>query len=212
MNSQDIADRTTPPEEILHPGSRTLFRHWETIRGEMSAPPRDWLDLRKITAMVPFVFIIEQDSRKGFVWRLAGTRLTQLWRRSLTGTRVIELGEEGDRKIFTRLLNGVVEAHQPFIMRFRLLSALNHTIAAEMLGLPLRARNGAGIHVLGCVMPFRDSDTLGYDRLTGFEISSARVIWTEPVPPRPLPLFLEPQPAHAQAPRTFRLINGGRAN
>jgi hypothetical protein len=208
MNSQDIADRTTTPEEILHPGSRSLFRHWEAIRGEMSAPPRDWLDLRKISAMVPFVFIIEQDQRKGFVWRLAGTRLTQLWRRSLTGTRVIELGDEADRKTFSRLLDGVVSAHQPFVMRFRLLSALNHTIAAEMLGLPLRARNGIATHILGSVMPFRDSDTLGYERLVGFEISSARVIWTEPVPTRPRPLFAEP----VEAARSFRLINGGRGN
>jgi hypothetical protein len=207
MNSHDIADRTTTPEEILHPGSRTLFRHWEAIRGEMSAPPREWLDLRKISAMAPFVFIIEPDPRKGFVWRLAGTRLTQLWRRSLTGTRVIELGDETDRKVFTRLMNGVVEGHQPFVMRFRLLSALNHTIAAEMLGLPMRARNGAGIHILGSIMPFRESDMLGYERLIGFEISSARVIWTEPVPSRPQPAA---EPVFVQ--RNFRLINGGRAN
>ncbi|MGE3830092.1 MAG: PAS domain-containing protein [Parvibaculaceae bacterium] len=211
MNIQDIADRATTPEEILHPGSRMLFRHWETIRGEMSAPPRDWLDLRKISAMVPFVFIMEKDRRNGFVWRLAGTRLTQLWRRSLTGKRVVELGDESDRKAFTKLLDGVVEAHQPFVMRFRLLSALNHVIAAEMLGLPLRARGG-GIHVLGCVMPFRDSDTLGYDRLTGFEIASARVIWTEPVPIRQQPLSAEPLFVQAQAARSFRLINGGKAN
>lgn len=208
MNVQDITDRTTTPEEILHPGSRMLFRHWESIRGELSALPRDLLDLRKITAMVPFVFIIEKDRRKGFVWRLAGTRLTQLWRRSLTGTQAIELGDEADRNTFSRLLDGVIETHQPFVMRFRLLSTLNHVIAAEMLGLPLRARNGA-IHVLGCVMPFRDSDTLGSDRLTGFEIASARFIWTEPVPRRPV--SAEPVFSHAQASRNFRLINGGRA-
>jgi hypothetical protein len=207
MNDQDIADRTRTPEEILHAGSRALFRHWEAIRGEMSAPPRDWLDLRKIAALMPFVFIIEQDQRKGFVWRLAGTRLVQLWRRNLTGARVVELGEEADRKAFTRLLEGVVRTHQPFVMRFRLIFALNHIVAAEMLGLPLRARDGSGIHVLGSVIPFRDTEFLGYDRVTGFEISSARIIWTEPVPASP-PLAASEHPLRA----SLRLINGGRAN
>jgi hypothetical protein len=207
MNDQDIADRTTTPEEILHAGSRALFRHWEAIRGEMSAPPREWLDLRKIPALMPSMFIIEHDYHKGFVWRLAGTRLTQLWRRDLTGARVIELGVEADRKAFSRLLEGVVRTHQPFVMRFRLVSALNHVVAAEMLGLPLRTRDGSGVHILGSVMAFREIDTLCYERVTGFEISSARIIWIEPVPGRP-PFAADEHPLRA----SLRLINGGRVN
>ena len=92
-------------------------------------------------------------------------------------------------------------------MRFRLISALNHIVAAEMLGLPLRARDGSDIHILGSVIPFRDTELLGYDRVIGFEISSARIIWTEPVPDRP-PFAPSEHPLRA----SLRLINGGRAN
>ena len=39
------------PEEILHPGSRALFRYWETIRMEDSAPNRRRLDLNRLAPL-----------------------------------------------------------------------------------------------------------------------------------------------------------------
>jgi hypothetical protein len=43
------------------------------------------------------------------------------------------------------------------------------------------ARAG-GVHVFGAVMPFREAASLGYDRISGVEIATARTIWTEPIP------------------------------
>src|SRR4051812_19077701 len=89
MFSRDAVSMVDAPEEVLHPGTRTLFRYWESIRGEDSAPRRRQLDLDRIRALVPSLFIFERSPVKGYLWRLAGTKLCQLWRRELTGMPVL---------------------------------------------------------------------------------------------------------------------------
>jgi hypothetical protein len=172
----------------------------------MSAPPRDWLDLKKIRSLVPFLFMIERTPVKDYVWRLAGTRACELWGMELTGKPVLTHGERFERETVARLLDGVIDAHQPFVLRFRLKSALDMSVAAESVGMPLRSRNGQMTYVFGVIMPFRTVSRPRHDHVTGFELSAARTIWTEPVPGagnKP------PAPSSSQA---FQVINGGRSD
>jgi len=204
MTTTDTIQATATPEEMLHPGSRALFRYWEAIRGEMSAPPRDWLDLKKIRSLVPFLFMIERKPGKSYVWRLAGTRVCELWGAELTGKPAFAQGERFERETVARLLDGVIDTHQPFVLRFRLNSSLGLNVAAEFVGLPLRARNGAATYVFGVVMPFREVSRPRHDQVTGFELSAARTIWTEPVPGAGSTFAKNSQQA-------FQIINGGRS-
>jgi hypothetical protein len=208
MQTTDTIATTATPEEMLHPGSRALFRYWEAIRGEMSAPPRDWLDLKKIRGLVPFLFMIERKPGKGYVWRLAGTRVCELWGIELTGKSALVQGERFERETIVRLFDGVVDTHQPFVLRFRLNSSLGISVAAELVGLPLRARNSGATYVFGVVMPFREISRPRHDQVTSFELSAARTIWTEPVPGGETA-----QPVTSggkNSPQAFQIINGGR--
>ena len=205
LSTDTIIETTATTEEILHPGSRALFRYWEAIRGEMSAPPRDWLDLKKIRPLVPFMFIIERKPGGDYVWRLAGTRVCDLWGMELTGKQAFTEGERFERETVSRLFDGVVDRHQPFVLRFRLNSLLGMSVAAEFVGLPLRARHGGSTYVLGVIMPFREVSRSGRDRAIRFELSAARTIWTEPVP------GAVERPAR-NSPQGFQIINGGLAD
>ena len=128
MQTSDTTKATATPEEILHPGSRALFRYWEGVRGEMSAPPRDWLDLQKIRMLVPYLFMIERKPGQGYSWRLAGTRVCELWGKELTGGPAFTQGDRFERDSISRLLDGVVDAHQPFVLRFRAVSYTHLTL------------------------------------------------------------------------------------
>lgn len=205
MLSTDTIETAATTEEILHPGSRALFRYWEAIRGEMSAPPRDGLDLKKIRSLVPFLFIIERKPGRNYTWRLAGTRVCEFWGMELTGKPAFLQGERFERETVSRLLDGVIDRHQPFVLRFRLNSARSMSAAAELVGLPLRARHGEATYVLGTIMPFRQVTRARHDRITTFELSAARTIWTEPVPGRGA------APAKT-SPQAFQVVNGGRAD
>jgi hypothetical protein len=196
------------PEAILHPGSRALLCYWEAIRGEASAPLRRQLDLDKIRPLVPSLFILERHPSKGYVWRLAGTRLCQLWRRELTGMTAFSGLSVREKHVATRLCNGAVRWHQPFVLRLRLLTSLGHDIGAEMIGLPLRSLSGSSTHILGATMTFRDIEALEYDRIAAIELSAARTIWSEPLPAEASERLIR---AEAQ-PAGLRIIAGGRAD
>ena len=210
MQMTDTIKAAATPEEILHPGSRALFRYWEALRGEMSAPPRDWLDLRKIRSLVPFLFMIERKPGRDYVWRLAGTKVCRLWSMELTGKPAFVHGDRLERETVNRLLDSVVDTHQPFVLRFRLNSLSGLNIAAEFVGLPLRARHGEATYVFGVIMPFREIRWPRHDLVTTFKLSAARTIWTEPVPgaaKRPPPKAPSANSQHA-----FQIINGGRGS
>jgi hypothetical protein len=210
MQVTDTIKATATPEKILHPGSRALFRYWEAVRGEMSAPPRDWLDLQKIRTLVPNLFMIERRQGRGYVWRLAGTRVCELWGVELTGKPALTQGDRFERETVNRLLDGVIDTHQPIVLRFRLNSSSGLSIAAEFVGLPLRARHGEATYVFGVIMPFREVSWPRHDQVTTFELSAARTIWTEPVPGARE--FLLSRSPSGNSQHAFHIINGGRAS
>ena len=165
---------------ILHPHSRSLFRLWEAMRGEASAPRKDELDLKQIGALVPDLFILER-AQEFYRWRLAGTRVCELFRRDPVGEQIFGSWVGFERETVCRLLDGVTEALQPAIMRIRLHTSQGQAIGAEIIALPLLPATGC-IQVLGGLFPFCDVHSCRYDAITGEELASARVIWTQPIP------------------------------
>jgi hypothetical protein len=201
MQTTDTIQATAAPEEMLHPGNRTLFRYWEAIRGDISAPKRDWLDLRQIRSLIPFLYMIERKPEADYVWRLAGTQVCGLWGMEVTGKPALALRERFEHETVTRLLDAVVDGHQPFVMRFRMHSGSGASVAAEFTGLPLQARNG-DTHVFGAAMPFREARRLHHDHVIGFELCTARTLCAEPIRQAvDTPLKTSRQP--------FQIINGG---
>ena len=189
--------------QILHPSSRALFRFWEAMRAERAAPHRAQLDLRRIGGLVPDLFILEPDGpRRSFRWRLAGTKICELFRCELTGKDFFAGWDAFERETMRRLLDGVVVKLQPAVFRLRLHTSPDQVVGAEMLALPLRPRNGAGIQVFGGCFPFRDISGLRHDVVIAREMAGARVIWTEPLPGDRLA-------SDGAGLRAFKLIRGG---
>jgi hypothetical protein len=179
----ETIEATEPNTEILHPGSRKLFRYWEGIRGECAAPSRDSIDLKALKDLVPWLFVLERNwTRKIFSWRLAGTGVCQLWRAELTGTDVMKGWDRFELDTAFRLLDGVTTNLQPCAFRLRLITSLGHHLPVEMIALPIRARGNIATHIFGAITPFLDLSALGYDSIVAIHLLSARVIWTEPVP------------------------------
>jgi hypothetical protein len=196
-----------PDTEILHPGSRKLFRYWEGIRGERAAPGHELIDLKAIKDIVPWLFVLDWDqTRKSFRWRLAGTGVCQLWRTELTGSDIAKGWDRFDHQTVTRLLEGVTTGLQPCAFRLRLVTSMSHHLPVEMIALPIRARGDAATHILGAVMPFRDLSSHCYDSISAIQLLSARVIWTEPVPGD----SLVDEKTRKRGFSPFQVITGGR--
>jgi len=210
--TSETTGTTSIPDEILHPGSRGLFRYWEALRGEASAPVRQQIDLKQIRHIVPWLALMERapDSQV-YTWRLAGTGVCTIWGREITGREVFDRWGAFERESIARALDAVVGQHQPSVARLKGRNRAGETIGFELLALPVIAADGATTQVFASVVPFRQPEWLGLMELTEFELCSLRSIWTEPVPGRAVAgatrqLAASPRLRNAM----FRVIPGGR--
>lgn len=202
--------KSSAPAEILHPGSRSLFRYWETIRGERSAALRSDLDLREISQLLPWLFISEPDALTGeHRLRLAGTGICRMWQENLTDKHLFSTWNRFEHRTVAELLRGTVENCQPFAMRVRAKTAHGSELGLEIMGLPVRAQNSEKIQVLGIIVPFRQPEWIGRDRLTSFELSSVRVIWTDRLPSETQPEGIRLRHSRPAEP-VLEVIKGGR--
>lgn len=208
MLVNDNKDLSQAYSQILHPGTRTLFRFWEKIRAENAAPNRDDLDLRQISSIVPNLLMLERDLlHQTYKWRLAGSQTCRLFCQPLTGTDALKGWDSFERDTLKQLFDTVVTSLQPCLIRFRLTTDRDQVIGSELLGLPIHARNGTRFHIFGGVFPFLDISNLGFDGIKHMEISGARSIWTEYLPGDKLVAGLGSLDTW---PRGLRLIKGGR--
>ncbi|MDP9136879.1 MAG: PAS domain-containing protein [Pseudomonadota bacterium] len=174
---------SSAPAEILHPASRTLFRHWESVRGERGAALREHINLGEVRHLLPWMYISEPDAVSGeHRLRLAGTGICRMWQDNLTGKFLFSTWNKFERRTIGELLRGTTENCQPFAMRVRAKTATGSLTSLEILGLPVQARDSDPHQVMGIIVPFHQPAWLGRDRLISFELSSVRVVWTDQVP------------------------------
>jgi hypothetical protein len=206
MLVNDVHELSQAESHILHPGTRALYRHWEAIRAENAAPSRTDLNLKRISDLLPNLVMIErEDLEQSYKWRLAGTQTCQLYKDELTGKDALAGWAGFERDTIVKLFEGVVTNLQPCLIRIRLTTTENQVIAAEMIGLPIRAQTGSKIHIFGGIFTFRELAAYNYCGIANLELSGARTIWTEPLPGDALAASLIGNGSKSG----FKIINGG---
>ena len=195
---------------MLHPGSRQLFRYWETIRAERAFPNREDIDFSALKAVLPDLVVVERDHlRKSFRFRLAGSRVCSLFCSNLTSKDVFSGWDSFETEVLRRHIELAISQYQPAVIRMRLTTDRQQQLAAEMVVLPVQVKDSERLQLIGGVFAFRAVNTLGYERIVSRELASARMIWTEH---HGLTAARHPSPADTPArtlPRQFRLIEGG---
>ncbi len=139
MQDQTIHD--VGDSQILHPGSRQLFRQWEMLRAERPCPAREDFDFRSIKTVLADMLVIDRDYlRNSFRFRLAGTRVCDLFKQNLTGTNVLAGWDNFESDVLSRHMMTVLNQLQPAVIRMRVTTDRGQAVAAEMLLLPVRMR------------------------------------------------------------------------
>ncbi len=182
MNPNDKPEIALAGAQLLHPGNRMLFRHWETIRAERACPTRDDIELRAISKLMPFLAIVEMDKEAEIpIYKLAGTAVCDLFQRPLTGEQVVAAMERFERRLVTETLILALEKLQPCLIRLRFLSQQGQVSTAEFLALPVFNANLNATQLLCGVFSFSEQSNGRESTWASIELIATRMIWTEHV-------------------------------
>jgi hypothetical protein len=166
--------------QMLHAGSRKLFRYWEALRAERPCPNRSDIDLRQIVEIIPNMVILNWNvGDKTWLYRLAGTEVCNLMDRNLTGEDALGGWDSFERDIVLKSLTIANERKQPCLVRMRFDYIGAPKLALEMVLLPVFDQKSQQVQLFGSVFPLLNGRQFLPAKLVRRELVSARMIWTE---------------------------------
>jgi hypothetical protein len=201
--------------------SQTLFAYWNEVRGPRLAPRRFEIEPSRITAILPETFILEQQGRLSYIFRLAGTRVCEQFGREFRGLNMLEFWNTDDREIVVRVFESATRDGAVGVINFRAATASGKDAAFELVLLPL-VHNGAEItRLLGAMTTSDLSNWLGHEPLEKLHVTGFNLIWPDGRPHAVLSRSEHQSPFAAchgysrtvrSEHRSFRVYDGGLAN
>lgn len=163
---------------MKHTSSRLLFSYWDGLRGERAAPERKDIEPGRIRQVLADTFILSLGPDGSATFRLAGTRVSALFGRSLKETQFSALWPGERRTEPDKLIDVVANETTGIIAGLTGTTELGSTLGLEMLLLPLRHEGATNARLLGALSPITIPSWMGLMPLTDLELRSTRVIRT----------------------------------
>jgi hypothetical protein len=205
---------------LKHKTSETLFAYWNSVRGNRATPRRFEIEPGKIASILPSTFILERLDAETFRFRLAGTRVCEMFGAELRGTNFLGGWAAADRQSLVRHLGALVKQGAIATIHMEAAPVARPSTPFEVLLLPLRHTGEAIDRVLGALAPLDPPHWLGELPLTSKRIIAHELSW----PPGTPILAEEQQAAPGDVPvllprkhtrivrsdrRQFRVFEGG---
>jgi len=194
-----------------------LYAYWNGLRAGRLAPSRLEIDPSRIGAILPEIFLIERLNATTYSYRLAGTRLCEIFGRELRGTNLLDGWTAADRALLARDLTLTCEqgAGTHFVMEGSAGNA--RRVQLETLLLPLMHGGNAVERVIGATSPIASPHWLGHDKLVDKRLVSHEPVWPDGRPRSTAAGGAHAAPAPSPSPATlkgerrgFRVLDGGR--
>ncbi len=179
MQADDRNEIDKAGTQILHPGSRALFRYWEGLRAERACPERHEIQLTLLSSLLPNLVILEDQLTGTWNFRLAGTAVCDLLQQSLTGKDALGGFDTFERDVVSKTFDVAKNRLQPCLVRMRLISTAHVINAAEMVGLPVKDSSTGKVQLFGGLFTFSEHEASQRTMLLRRELVSSRLIWTE---------------------------------
>ena len=146
-----------------------LYAYWNRLRGARSAPERNDVDPGAIRGVLADTFVLDFDARRGFPFRIAGSRANALFLKELRGLSFLDLWRDADREELDSILHCVADEAQAFLIGAEAGPPGLDAVDVEIILLPLRHHGLTHSRVLGglrrpCRACVDGSDGGGTDR------------------------------------------------
>jgi hypothetical protein len=193
--SWSMRENKTGPS-MKHASSRQVFDYWNERRGDRIAPERGDIEPGPIRRALGDTFILGQDERRAFRFRLAGTRTCALFCRELKGADFTQLWAKAEQETMRAHIAAVAEETAGFIAGATARNADGAAAELEMLLLPLVQRDRSQTRLLGVLAPLIPPYWLGVTPIEGLTCGTIR--------------NLGPESGHIAAPRLVPGTENGR--
>ncbi|HEX5998669.1 MAG TPA: PAS domain-containing protein [Hyphomicrobiaceae bacterium] len=191
-----------------------LYTYWNGLRAGRIAPQRLEIDPSRIGAILPEIFLLERMDPATYCYRLAGTRLCEIFGSELRGTNLLDGWTAPDRATLAADLALTCERGAALHLVLEASADTTRRVQLEVILLPLSHADNAIGRVIGAMSAIASPHWLGHDHLRDRRLVSHESIWPDGRPNRVISGagLLEPplNTASAGARRNFRVLDGGR--
>jgi hypothetical protein len=190
-----------------------IFDYWNKIRGAEIAPLRRQIEPNQVRHILANLFMLELSNSGRITFRLAGTRICDLFGRDLGGSSLAELWAHGHEDI-ERTAMGVMEHAIPTLLNVTGYSTAGHRTGFEIILLPLRSNEGHCDKVLGCIAPATAASWLEIVPLQFLALDRSRLVYDQLA--RPIERAHNPKdqslPASTRAPSIADILHQAISN
>ena len=208
----------------MRPTTRTLFDYWNEVRVGRLAPDRLEIEPSRIAQILSETFMLQRAESDSYRYRLAGTRLCELFGAELRGRDFLDFWRKEDFAAITRSLSAVCEAGAVGVLTLENGDGPRRRLELEAVLLPLLDGRNSLSRVLGAMTPVLPHGfphpPLGRCRLLRHEL-----VWPDGRSDRPphapaspaekaargAPFPPRPGSTRELAVRRFRVLDGGRS-
>jgi len=197
---------------------QTLYSYWNEVRAGRIAPQRLEIEPSRISAILSQTFLLEVVNSSTYPYRLAGTRLCEIFGAELRGKNFLDGWSEQDRRGLESRLATIGEQGAVAHVILEGIVDTRHRVELEVNLLPL-LHGGKITRIIGAVSVTSAPHWLGSEPLRNLRVKQHRLSWPNG---RPHAGVLRPgdqaplSPPDARAVRDdrrrFRVVEGGRAS
>jgi hypothetical protein len=126
-----------------------LYAYWNRLRGARSAPERNDVDPGAIRGVLADTFVLDFDQKRGFPFRIAGSRANAIFLKELRGLSFLELWRDADQAELDSVLHCVADEAQAFLIGAEARPPGLGAIDIEVILLPLRHHGLTHSRLLG---------------------------------------------------------------
>ncbi|WP_199287271.1 PAS domain-containing protein [Rhizobium chutanense] len=153
-----------------------IFDYWNRIRGAADAPLKSQVEPSAVPHLLQSLFILETREAGNIGFRLAGTRICDLFGRDLRGERFSSLWANGQDADIERTAMGVMDHAMPALFNATGYSTVGHQASFEIIMMPLRSPHGACDRLLGAIAPTASASWLEIVPLEFLALDRSRLL------------------------------------
>jgi hypothetical protein len=200
---------------------QTLYGYWNEVRAGRLAPLRLEIEPSRIAGILSETFMLERFDAATYQYRLAGTRLCELFGSELRGTNFLDGWSEQDRQLLEHQFASICERGAVVVLTMEGSADTRQRLELEVILLPLLHAGNRIARIIGAMSAASAPHWLHSEPLRSRRLLRHEVIWPDGRPhsvversSRQVPFL--PRLAGARLvksnQRQFRVLEGGRSD